>query len=87
MKKPRTKDDYWYNRIANSEPEKIYRDCPNCGMRVGIPVIYNTKFCYMCGATIYSSWNRNENARKKYRFFKELEKKGIKVNDRTKKKK
>lgn len=82
MRKPRTKDDYWYQKIMDAEPKKVYRECPKCGCRVGIPIIYNTKFCYMCGSTIYASWNKNEAAKRKYKFIKELEKKGIKANDK-----
>lgn len=89
MRKPMTKDDYWYQRISDSQPKKIYRQCPCCGMTVGIPEMYDTRFCYMCKSTIYVDETRNEQERRKYKFLKELEKKGIKTNDKknTKKKK
>ena len=82
MRKPRTKDDYWYQKIVNTEPPKVYRDCPKCGRRVGIPIMYNTKTCFMCGSTIYASKRKNDAAKRKYKFIKELEKKGIKANDK-----
>lgn len=82
MRKPRTKDDYWYQKIMDAEPPKIYRDCPNCGRRVGISIMYSSKFCFMCGSTIYANKTKNEAAKRKYKFIKELEKKGIKANDK-----
>ena len=84
MRRPRTKDDYWYNKITNAEPKKIYRYCPNCGSKVGIPEIYPTKFCFMCGEIIYVDEKKNELARKKYAFIRKLEKKGVKLNDKNK---
>ena len=82
MRKPRTKDDYWYNKITNAEPKKIYRYCPRCGSKTGIPDIYKTKFCFMCGEVIYVDETKNEEMRKKYAFIRKLEKKGIKLNDK-----
>ena len=81
MRKPKTKDDYWYTQVINGQPPKVYRECPKCGMRVAIPVTYSQKLCYMCHATIYQSKTKNEKAKRKYKFLNELKKKGIKVND------
>ena len=80
MKRPITKDDYWYNKIANAEPNKIYRCCPRCGMKVGIPDYYLRKYCYMCGETIYVDEEKNEEIRKKYAFMRKLAQKGVKLN-------
>lgn len=82
MRKPKTKDDYWYNKISEAEPTKVYRYCPRCNKKVGIPDIYKTKFCFMCGEVIYVDETKNEEARKKYAFMRKLEKKGLKVNDK-----
>lgn len=79
MRKPKTKDDYWYNKIMDAEPNKIYRCCPKCGSKVGIPEYYPTKFCYMCGETIYVDEDKNEEIRKKYAFMRKL-KKGLELN-------
>lgn len=80
MRKPRTKDDYWYTRVTNAEPKKIYRHCPRCGSKVGIPEIYQTKFCFMCGEVIYADEELNEKAKQRIIFLKKLEKKGLKLN-------
>lgn len=84
MRKPRTKDDYWYNKITEAEPKKIYRYCPRCNKKVGIPEIYKTKYCFMCGETIYVDEAKNEEVRRKLFFIKNLEKKGIKLNVKNK---
>jgi hypothetical protein len=78
--KRRKKDDAWYKKITSAEPKKVYRNCPNCGKRVGIPVIYPTQWCYMCGETIYADEVENEKARKKYEFMRKM--KGINENDK-----
>ena len=85
MRNPRTKDDYWYQRVKDAEPKRIYRTCPKCGMKTGIPEIYPSRFCYMCNTTVYVDEELNERERKKYQFLKELKKKGI-TNDNKKKK-
>ena len=85
MRKPRSKDDYWYTKLTNAEPKKVYRECPNCGKRVAIPTIYPTQFCYMCKTTIYVDEELNEKEKGKYKFLNELRKKGI-TNDTKKKK-
>ena len=74
------KDKNWYNKVVNSEPKKIYRECPNCGKRVGIPEIYPTQWCFMCGETIYRDLEKNEEAKKKYEFMRKM--KGINENDK-----
>jgi len=84
MRKPRTKDDYWYTKITNAEPKKIYRYCPRCNAKVGIPEIYKTKFCFMCGEIIYANEEENEKARKKIMFTRNLEKRGVKLNVKNK---
>ena len=84
MRKPRTKDDYWYNKITEAEPKKIYRYCPKCGSKVGIPEIYATKYCFMCNAVIYVDERKNEEMRKKYAFMRKLKQKGLKLNDKDK---
>lgn len=84
MRKPRTKDDYWYNKLLDAEPNKIYRLCPKCHSKVGIPEIYTQQYCFMCNETIYVDEEKNEAARKKYDFIRKLEKKGLKLNDKTK---
>lgn len=84
MRKPRTKDDYWYNKITEAEPKKIYRYCPRCNKKVGIPEIYPTKYCFMCGEVIYVDERKNEEMRKKYAFIRKLEKRGVKLNDKNK---
>ena len=86
MKNPRTMDDKWYQKIRDAEPKKIYRNCPRCGRKTGIPEIYPTKFCYLCNTTIYADEELNEQARKYYRFIREMERKGIYVK-KTKRKK
>lgn len=73
-------DKNWYNKVVNSEPKKIYRECPNCGKRVGIPEIYPTQWCFMCGETIYRDLDKNEEAKKKYEFKRKM--KGIKEDDK-----
>ena len=80
MRKPRTKDDYWYTKITNAEPKKIYRYCPRCGSKVGIPEIYQTKYCFMCGEVIYTNEELNEKSRQRIAFIRKLEKKGLKLN-------
>lgn len=87
VRKPRTKDDYWYTKVANAQPKKAYRECPCCGKKVGIPIIYPTQFCYMCKSTIYVDEERNEQERRKYKFLNELKKKGIDIGDKNTKKK
>ena len=82
MKYPRTKDDYWFNKVTNAEPKRIYRKCPRCGMKVGIPETRQYKFCYMCNATIHVDEWKNERDRKRYKFFKMLEKKGVRIHDK-----
>lgn len=84
MRKPKTKDDYWYQKITKAEPKKIYRYCPKCNSKVGIPEIYKTKYCFMCGEVIYVDEKKNEEMRRKYYFIRKLEKKGIKINDKNK---
>lgn len=84
MKKPRTRDDYWYNKITNAEPNKIYRCCPRCGMKVGIPETYKQKCCFMCGEVIYVDETKNEEVKKKYAFIRKLKQKGIEFNDKDK---
>ena len=80
MRKPKTKDDYWYNKISEAEPTKIYRYCPKCNAKVGIPEIYKTKYCFMCGETIYVDEELNEKSRKKIAFMRKLKQKGVKIN-------
>jgi len=87
MRKPRTRDDYWYTKLSNSEPQKVYRECPKCGMRTGIPIIYDTQFCYMCKTTIYVDEKRNEEEKKKFEFLRELKKKGIYKDEKRNNKK
>lgn len=82
MKRPKTRDDYWYNKVANAEPKKIYRECPRCGMKTGIPEIYKTQWCFMCGETIYADEELNEKAKKKCEFIRKLKGKGIDINDK-----
>jgi hypothetical protein len=86
MRKPRTTDDWWYQKIKDAEPKKIYRNCPRCGMKTGIPEIYPTRFCYICKATVYIDEELNEKARKKYKFLKEMERNGINVKKSKRKK-
>lgn len=73
-------DKKWYDKVVNAEPKKIYRECPNCGKRVGIPEIYPTQWCFMCGETIYRDLEKNEEAKKKYEFKRKM--KGINENDK-----
>lgn len=82
MRYPRTKDDYWFNKVTNNEVEKVYRRCPYCNMKVGIPTYRATKFCYMCNSKIYVDEELNELARRKYNFIKEIKKRGVNVNDK-----
>ena len=84
MRKPRTKDDYWYTKVTNAEPKKVYRYCPRCGSKTGIPEIYQTKFCFMCGEVIYADEEQNEKAKQRIMFLKKLEKKGLKLNVKNK---
>ena len=86
MKKPRTKDDYWYTQMTNAQPKRVYRRCPKCGMKAPLLTIYPTQFCYMCKTTIYLDEEKNEAERRKYKFINELKKKGIDTNDTKKKK-
>ena len=81
-KKYLKKDDNWYKKITQAEPKKIYRECPNCGKRTGIPIIYKTQWCFMCGETIYADEAENEKARKKYEFLRNLKERGVKENDK-----
>lgn len=85
MRKPKSKDDWWYTRLVNAEPKKIYRECPCCGMRTGIPEIYPTQYCYMCGKVIYRDEERNNQEKKKYEFIRKLKKEGIEINGNNKK--
>ena len=78
----RSKDDNWYHKITQAEPKKIYRACPCCGYRTGIPEIYKTQWCYMCGEVIYVDEEENEKARKKYEFMRKLKGKGILKDDK-----
>lgn len=78
--KLRKKDDAWYKKITQAEPKKIYRECPNCGKRVGIPIIYKDQWCFMCGEKIYVDKELNEQAKKKYEFMRKM--KGINKNDK-----
>lgn len=80
--KLRKKDDAWYKKITQAEPKKIYRACPCCGYRTGIPEIYKTQWCYMCGKIIYADEEENEKARKKYEFMRKLKGKGILKDDK-----
>lgn len=80
MRKPRTKDDYWYNKITNAQPKKTYRECPKCGMRTGISEPYTYETCFMCGSMIYLDEELNEKEKQKYKFMNELKRKGIKTN-------
>jgi len=84
MRNPRTKDDYWYTKIVNSEPKKIYRCCPKCGSKVGIPEIYETKYCFMCGEIIYTDEAKNEESRKRIDFTRKLKQKGLKLDVKNK---
>lgn len=80
MKKPRTRDDYWYNKISEAEPKKVYRCCPKCGSKVGIPEMYTQQFCFMCKEVIYVDEEENEKARKKFAFIRKLNEKGLKLD-------
>ena len=84
MRKPRTKDDYWYNRIMAAEPPKVYRCCPRCNSKVGIPETQTQKICFMCKDIIYVDERKNEEMRKKYAFMRKLKQKGLKLNDKNK---
>ena len=85
--KLRKKDDAWYKKVTSAEPKKIYRECPNCGKRTGIPVIYKTQWCYMCGEKIYIDEELNNKAKKKYEFMRKMKglNKDVKKNNRRKK--
>lgn len=78
--RPRTKDDYWYKRITDAEPPKIYRYCPKCGAKTGIPITNKMKSCFMCGETIYVDEELNQKSRMKIMFEKKLKEKGLKLN-------
>lgn len=82
FKKYLKKDNVWYKKVTNSEPRKVYRECPNCGKRTGIPIIYKDQWCFMCGETIYRDKKLNEQAKKKYEFRRKM--KGI-INENNKK--
>ena len=82
MRKPRTKDDYWFNKLSDAEPNKVYRYCPKCNSKVGIPETYVSRYCFMCGETIYVDEEKNEQMRNKYKFIRKMKQKGLELNDK-----